>query len=36
VIISRETLDLVAPHLESCLLNLATTHEDVELGRCIR
>jgi chondroitin sulfate synthase len=36
VIVSRETLSLVAPHLESCLLNLLTTHEDVELGRCIR
>ncbi|KAI6207850.1 Hexosyltransferase [Aphelenchoides besseyi] len=36
VIISRETLSVVAPHLESCLLNLMTTHEDVELGRCIR
>lgn len=35
-IISRETLNLVAPHLQSCLRSLLTTHEDVELGRCIR
>ncbi|KAI6182876.1 Hexosyltransferase [Aphelenchoides bicaudatus] len=36
VIVSRETLNLVAPHLQSCLLSLLTTHEDVELGRCIK
>ena len=27
---------MVGPHLESCLLELLTTHEDVELGRCVR
>ena len=36
VVLSRETLALVAPHLESCLIGLLTTHEDVELGRCIK
>lgn len=36
VVLSRETLALVAPHLESCLGSLMTTHEDVELGRCIK
>ncbi|KAI6241254.1 Hexosyltransferase [Aphelenchoides fujianensis] len=36
VVVSQKTLEVVAPHLESCLLNLMTTHEDVELGRCIR
>jgi chondroitin sulfate synthase len=36
VIVSRETLNLVAPHLQSCLLSMLTTHEDVELGRCIK
>jgi chondroitin sulfate synthase len=36
VIFSRETLRQLAPHLELCLSQLLTTHEDVELGRCIR
>lgn len=31
---SRETLRLLAPHLRSCLMEMLTTHEDVELGRC--
>lgn len=36
IIMSRETLRQLAQHLESCLGHLLTTHEDVELGRCIR
>lgn len=36
VVMSRETLRRLSPHLESCLQHLLTTHEDVELGRCIR
>ncbi|ETN78808.1 chondroitin N-acetylgalactosaminyltransferase [Necator americanus] len=36
VVMSKETLRLLSPHLESCLQHLLTTHEDVELGRCIR
>ncbi|KAL7078846.1 hypothetical protein ACQ4LE_002769 [Meloidogyne hapla] len=36
VILSRETLRQLAPYLEQCLHSLLTTHEDVELGRCIR
>ncbi|TKR93598.1 hypothetical protein L596_008020 [Steinernema carpocapsae] len=36
VILSRETLRLVSPHLQSCLSELLTTHEDVEVGRCVR
>lgn len=36
VVMSRETLRAVAPHLRSCLMEMLTTHEDVELGRCIR
>ncbi|CAH1989397.1 unnamed protein product [Acanthoscelides obtectus] len=36
IILSRETLKRVAPHLEFCLQELYTTHEDVELGRCVR
>lgn len=36
VIMSRETLARVAPHIKYCLKNLYTTHEDVELGRCVR
>ncbi|KJH51102.1 chondroitin N-acetylgalactosaminyltransferase [Dictyocaulus viviparus] len=36
VVMSRETLRLLSPHLKSCLEHLLTSHEDVELGRCIR
>uniref|UniRef100_A0A915DFX1 Hexosyltransferase n=1 Tax=Ditylenchus dipsaci TaxID=166011 RepID=A0A915DFX1_9BILA len=36
VIFSREALRAVGPHLEKCLGELMTTHEDVELGRCVR
>ncbi|VDK42528.1 unnamed protein product [Anisakis simplex] len=36
VVMSRETLRVVAPYLRSCLMAMLTTHEDVELGRCIR
>ena len=33
---SRETLKRVVPHISYCLKNLYSTHEDVEIGRCIR
>lgn len=36
VLFSRETLARVAPHVKHCLKNLYTTHEDVELGRCVQ
>ncbi|XP_060526080.1 chondroitin sulfate synthase 1 isoform X2 [Cylas formicarius] len=36
VIMSRGTLRKIAPYLEDCLSNLYTTHEDVEVGRCVR
>uniref|UniRef100_A0A0N5CFS8 Hexosyltransferase n=1 Tax=Strongyloides papillosus TaxID=174720 RepID=A0A0N5CFS8_STREA len=36
VVFSRESIRAVAPHLQSCLLNLLTGHEDVELGRCFK
>lgn len=36
VIISRETLRRVAPHIPTCLKNLYSTHEDVEVGRCVQ
>jgi chondroitin sulfate synthase len=36
IIMSRETLRLVVPHISYCLKNLYSTHEDVEIGRCIR
>ncbi|OXU25276.1 hypothetical protein TSAR_010871 [Trichomalopsis sarcophagae] len=36
VIFSRETLRRIVPHIKYCLANLYTTHEDVELGRCVR
>jgi len=35
VILSRDTLVRVAPYIDYCLQNLLTSHEDVELGRCI-
>lgn len=36
MIFSRETLRRMAPHISSCLRNLYTSHEDVEIGRCVR
>ncbi|XP_015126312.1 chondroitin sulfate synthase 1 [Diachasma alloeum] len=36
VILSRETLGRIVPHIKECLRNLYTSHEDVELGRCVR
>ncbi|KAK0057903.1 chondroitin sulfate synthase 1 [Biomphalaria pfeifferi] len=36
MIFSRETLRRMAPHISYCLRNLYTTHEDVEIGRCVR
>ncbi|XP_076465288.1 chondroitin sulfate synthase 1-like [Babylonia areolata] len=36
MIFSRETLRRIAPHIGYCLSNLYTTHEDVEIGRCVR
>ncbi|GFO35771.1 chondroitin sulfate synthase 1, partial [Plakobranchus ocellatus] len=36
MIFSRETLRRVAPHISYCLRNLYTSHEDVEIGRCVR
>lgn len=27
---------LVAPHIPTCLKNLYSTHEDVEVGRCVQ
>lgn len=36
IVMSRDTLLKVSPHLESCLQHMLTSHEDVELGRCIR
>lgn len=36
IIMSRETLKRIAPYIEECLRNLYTTHEDVEVGRCVR
>ncbi|KAJ2949392.1 hypothetical protein O0L34_g15306 [Tuta absoluta] len=35
VLLSRETLRRVAPHVKYCLKHLYTSHEDVELGRCV-
>ncbi|CAF0940746.1 unnamed protein product [Brachionus calyciflorus] len=36
MIMSRETLKRVVPHISYCIKNLYSTHEDVEIGRCIR
>lgn len=36
VVFSRETLRRVAPNVRHCLKNLYSTHEDVEVGRCVR
>lgn len=36
VIMSRSVLKKVVPHIEYCLKNLLTSHEDVEVGRCIK
>lgn len=36
MIFSHVTLSRVAPHVKDCLKNLYTTHEDVELGRCVQ
>ncbi|RUS84155.1 hypothetical protein EGW08_008083, partial [Elysia chlorotica] len=36
MIFSRETLRRMAPHISFCLQNLYTSHEDVEIGRCVR
>lgn len=36
IIMSRGVLRMVTPHLEFCLNNTATSHEDTEVGRCLR
>lgn len=36
VIMSRSVLKKVVPHIEYCLKHLLTSHEDVEVGRCIK
>ncbi|XP_063431680.1 chondroitin sulfate synthase 1-like [Mytilus trossulus] len=36
ILISHTTLRHVGPHVHSCIENLLTSHEDVEVGRCVR
>lgn len=36
MVFSAETLRKTVPHISYCLQHLLTTHEDVELGRCVR
>ena len=36
VILSRSVLKKVAPHLEHCFQTAPTSHEDIEVGRCIQ
>ena len=36
IVMSRATLALIYPHIRQCLANLYTTHEDVEIGRCVK
>ena len=35
IILSRETLARFTPHIKKCLKSFYTSHEDVELGRCV-
>ncbi|KAM4809174.1 chondroitin sulfate synthase 3 [Rhinophrynus dorsalis] len=36
MIFSREVLRKMVPHIGECLREMYTTHEDVEVGRCVR
>uniref|UniRef100_A0AAV2IX34 Hexosyltransferase n=1 Tax=Knipowitschia caucasica TaxID=637954 RepID=A0AAV2IX34_KNICA len=36
MIFSREVLRRMVPHIGTCLSEMYTTHEDVEVGRCVR
>lgn len=36
IVFSHQTLRQMSPHIGSCLHNLLTTHEDVEVGRCVK
>ena len=36
IIMSQGVLKMVTPHLEYCLNNTVTSHEDTEVGRCLR
>lgn len=36
MVMSRSVLKKMIPHVEYCLQNLVTSHEDVEVGRCIK
>lgn len=36
IVMSRATLKLIYPHIRTCLSNLYTDHEDVEIGRCVK
>ncbi|XP_029472946.1 chondroitin sulfate synthase 3, partial [Rhinatrema bivittatum] len=36
MIFSREVLRRMVPHMGKCLREMYTTHEDVEVGRCVR
>lgn len=36
MIFSREVLRRMVPHIGECLGEMYTTHEDVEVGRCVR
>ncbi|XP_052100171.1 chondroitin sulfate synthase 1-like [Mytilus californianus] len=36
ILFSHTTLRHVGPHVHNCIDNLLTTHEDVEVGRCVR
>lgn len=35
MLLSKVTLQHLAPKIDTCLANLLTTHEDVEVGRCV-
>ncbi len=35
IIFSRATLAKMVPHVQECLQDMYSTHEDVEVGRCV-
>ena len=35
VILSRTTLEALGPHIDECINNVYTKHEDTEVGRCV-
>ena len=36
MILSREAVRRIGPHLHTCINEMYSSHEDVEIGRCVR